>query len=554
MALNEANIIKGRVALPYALLAFVVFAVYANAWSGDFLLDDIWAVAQNSFLRHWHTLPEAVSTLTFAGAGQPGGFYRPVLAFCWFMVFQVFGKSSIAYHGLNILIHVVNTWLVFRLGRKIGLHEYVAFLATLIWAVHPLNVEAVTYISGLGDVLYTMFCLLGINVLMVGLSCRRIIAASLIYIVALGCKESAVVFPALALISLYLVGPERLRLSALVRIWPLWVLCAGYLGLLFYIIHSTGFMIRGHDDPDWMAIYGGNLPNRIYTALSTVPVYFGLLLWPVGLHLNRVYPFFESFMQWQVLLGAGIMLLSLMQIVWGRGKRGAGLSWGLLWFAIAYSPNAGVVFPTDALIFEHWMYMPMAGLILGLASCLPKNMPRQANLGLAAITICMVAALAWRSHDQNRAWQNTGTLIESALPYSEHNEMARNSLGVYYTGAGEFDKAIEQYKLVLQDTGMLPPMMVPAVHMSLAFTYLHIRFNHDDEQSVDERIQAQYKTIHDGIPNAPFIPEAIHELETVLELNPGDYWAKVTLLMIYKYQGNEEKAAYYDRLIRQVNP
>jgi tetratricopeptide (TPR) repeat protein len=544
---------KGRAALPYALLAFVILAVYSNAWSGDFLLDDVWAVAQNSFLRHWSTLPQAVSTLTFAGAGQPGGFYRPVLAFCWFLVFQVFGKSAIAYHGLNILIHVVNTCLVFRLGKKIGLREGVAFLATLLWAVHPLNVEAVTYISGLGDVLYTMFCLLGIVVLMGGLSLPRMAGTCLIYIIALGCKESAVVFPALALASLYLVGPERLSLPAIVRTWPLWILCGLYLGLLFYIVHSTGFMIRGHNDPEWMAIYGGNLPNRIYTALSTVPVYFGLMLWPVDLHLNRIYPFFESIAQWPVLLGAGMVLLAFAQVLWGRGKRGVGISWGLAWFAIAYSPNAGVVFPTDALIFEHWMYMPMAGLILSLATCLPE-MPRRVNSVLAGLALLAAATLSWRSHDQNRIWQNTGTLIESALPYSDHNEMARNSLGVYYTSQGEFDKAIEQYRLVLENPAMLPPMMIPAVHMSLAFAYLNIRFNHDDEQSVDERIQAQYKTIHDGIPNAPHIPEAIHELETVLELNPGDHWAKVTLLMIYKYQGNEEKAAYYDRLIRQVSP
>ncbi|MDB5492314.1 MAG: hypothetical protein JWO78_2163 [Micavibrio sp.] len=553
MALDDHSKDKGRVALPYALLAFVIMAGYSNAWSGDFLLDDVWAVAQNSFLRNWSTLPDAVSTLTFAGAGQPGGFYRPVLAFFWFIVFQLFGKSAIAYHGLNILIHVINTFLVFRLGQQIGLRRWVAFFATLLWAVHPLNVEAVTYISGLGDVLHSMFCLLGVTILLGGVSFRRVLGTCVFYVIALGCKESAVVLPALAVISLYLVGKDRLRFSVCIKTAPLWFICTLYLGILFYIIQATGFMIRGHSDPEWMAIYGDNLPNRIYTALSTVPVYFSLMLWPTGLRLNRVYPFFDSLNAWPVMAGATIVLLSFAQIVWGRGKRGAGLSWGLLWFAIAYSPNAGVVFPTDALIFEHWMYMPMAGLVLGLASCLPQR-PRRVEIILAGLALLIVAALSWRSHDQNKVWQNTGTLIESALPYSEHNEMARNSLAVYYIGQGEFDKAIEQYRIVLTHPDMLPPAMIPAVHISMAFAYLGIRFNHDDNLSVAERIQSQYATIRQGIPNAPHIPEAIRELETTLDLNPGDYWSKVALVMIYQHQGNEEKAAYYDRLIRQVNP
>jgi hypothetical protein len=185
-------------------------------------------------------------------------------------------------------------------------------------------------------------------------------------VLALGGKESAVVSPALVAICIFLTTNDRLRLSACFKTWPLWLVSAVYMAGWLTFIHASGY--HYHDQsPYYLRAYANNVANRILTFLATLSVYTGLLVWPTGLHLDRSFAISTTIGSWQVMAGAAMVAGVILQILWGRARRGLALSWGFLWFAAAYSPSSGILIPSDMLIAERWMYLPTIGIALGMA-------------------------------------------------------------------------------------------------------------------------------------------------------------------------------------------
>ena len=169
------------------LLVLVVFLAYANVYQNPFLLDDKNLIVGNHLLRHWDNMVETVLDMP--------GFFRPLQIFVYFLVYQAFGLSLAAFHGLNIVLHAVNALLVFWLGCKLGFKTAASFFAALVWAVHPLHTEAVAFMSGTAEPLFSMFCLAGILLLLPDFSMRKIGWAAGILLCALASKGSAAVFP-----------------------------------------------------------------------------------------------------------------------------------------------------------------------------------------------------------------------------------------------------------------------------------------------------------------------------------------------------------------------
>ncbi|MGE5053855.1 MAG: hypothetical protein ACM3WP_06785 [Acidobacteriota bacterium] len=524
---------------PYALVIISVLLAYANIYSNTFLFDDFPAIVLNSYLRHWSNLPDLLTGLSTAGSGQQAGFHRPMLMLIWFFTYQAFGPSTFAFHGLNVLLHTLNSCLVFRIGCCLGLRRWASLLAAQIWAVHPLNSEAVDYISSADDPLYVFFLLLGILVLLPDFTPRRVWSAGLILMLGLASKESAVVFPALATITLWLVSKERLNPATYYKTWPLWFLAGVFIVLWVSYIHGTGFHVHDPADVFYIDNYTHSFTNRVLTFFATLPVYFGLMVWPIGLHMERSLPIFTNLWSWQVLTGIAMVSAVLMQMAWGQVQRGLALSWGFLWFAISYSPYSGIVVPVDALIAERWMYLPTIGLALGIALTLQVWLDRRSGKAevLAAMLLAVTAlALGVKTHIQNKVWRNPETFYGNIIANGEISGRAHNNLGVFYLEQGEFEKAIEQYRLAIAHPGEQAEL--PRLHIYLAAAYLGVRVDpENDTFTLQEVFQALHSSSH--------VPEAIQELNTALDLDPNMYMADAMLAEIYHYQGDNEKALFY---------
>ena len=143
---------------PYLALAAAVFLAYSNTLNNPFLFDDGLLVTRNELLRSWETFGQLFTASTTEGAHIKGGFFRPLQNILYFFVYQIFGEEPVGFHLLNTALHATNAGLVYLLGKKLGFNPIACFFASLIWAVHPIHTEAITYISGTADPLYSFFC------------------------------------------------------------------------------------------------------------------------------------------------------------------------------------------------------------------------------------------------------------------------------------------------------------------------------------------------------------------------------------------------------------
>ena len=532
------------------LIFFSVLLAYSSVWPNEFVFDDVYLIVNNAFLRHWDDLPKLLTSLNFTGSGvQNQGFYRPIPMLLHFFVYQVFGPSTAAFHALNIALQAFNGCLFYRFGFRGGFKKGVAFAAALLWAVHPLHSEAVAYMSSTPELLWTTFCLLGLTAPLPDFTPRKIYQAIIFFILALGCKETAVVFPALAVATLFFVRKDRAHVSAYYRTWPLWAILAVYVVIWITYVHMTGYNmngatnINGVEDPRFPA-YSTSITNRFFTCLGTLPVYIGLMLWPHNLHMERAFPVFTTLFDWLPMTGALIVILCLAQIFWGRARQGLALSFGILWFTIAHSPTTGVLFPINALVSEHWMYLPMIGLLLGIletVSGLFKKMP------IVAVSLVLIMALflGTVTFSQSKNWQNPETLYYNIVDNGGNRYRISEHLAYYYMRHGEFDEAIEQFQYLTSHTfGRTVPWLT-AMHMLTANAWLHARFDQNDIVTIDE--------INRALPASSHIAEAIQELGQALQLTPDFYWAHKYLAIIYRYQGNNVMADFHEKEMKKIS-
>ena len=521
-------------------ICLAILLAYASVWPNTFLFDDLDLIKNNEFLKSWSGFPQLLTSLNFAGSGSDGLFYRPVPMVLHFFLYQAFGPSTIAFHALNIVLHALNAGLLLHFGLRAGFGKGAAFAAALLWAVHPLHIEAVSYMSATPELLWSTFALLGLITLLPDFSPRKIGLASVFFILALGCKEAAVVFPALAAAMFFFVSKERTQFSSYLKTWPLWLLAGIYIIALLVFMHKIDHSMWRAATPMFFDEYAASPVSRILTCLATLPVYAGLIIWPEGLHMARNFPVFFSLLHWLPAAGALMVALGLMQILWGRARRGLALSFGLIWFAAAQSPNTGIVLPIDALVSEHWMYLPTMGLFLGAVQTAAGFFKKRENIA-RIIVLVLAVALGSATFFQNEKWRSGGTMYENIAQNGGYLRPFTSQwvLGNHYLAQHEFEKAREQFQAMIGQQGEHPPSMWAQVHINIALAWLEVDLDENASTTPDEIIPF--------LPSSPHIPEAIEEFDKAIAVDPENYWAHKFLVAIYRYQRNTAMAELHEK-------
>jgi hypothetical protein len=520
-------------------LCLAVLVSYASVWPNEFVFDDMHLIVGNDFLRSWSSLPKLLTSMSYAGYGIPGGFYRPVQMLIFFLIYQAFGLSAIPFHALSIALQALNACLLHHFGIKAEFKKGVAFSAALLWAVHPLHTINVAYAASMAELLWSSFCLLGLITLLPDFTPHKIFTAMVFFILALGCKESAVVFPALAAATLFFVNKDRARYATYLKTWPLWLLSVCFITLWLLLIHKFGSTLTGAGDPGYFQAYTFNLKNRIITSLATLPVYAWLIVWPVGLHVERVPAVSSTLFAWLPMTGALMAGLGLLQILRGRV---VALSFGILWFAIALSPYTGILVPIDAFLSEGWMYMPTMGLFLGVTQTAAGFFDKSKNAAWLLV-LALAFALGSATFIQVKVWRNTETLYQSVLQNGGYVARLSDYLGLYYMEHSEFDKAVEQFQYVLDKLGA-GPRVTWATHLRLALSWLHVSIDASQTVRINDVVRA--------LPSCQHIPEAVAELGKTLQDNPDYYWAHQALSAIYRYQGNSQMADFHLKQAEEI--
>jgi len=531
---------------PYLLLALAALLAYIDVYPNTWIMDDILLIVRNKFLTSWSYLPDLFTHLNFAGGRGNEGFYRPVPAVLHLLVYSLFGASTVAFHTLNILCHMLNAILVYRLGMKLTFARGAVFAAALLWCLHPLHTEAVTYMNSTPEMLWVTFTLLGLLVLLPDFSWRNIAKSAAFFLLALGSKEASVVFPALAALCLFMVSPERLKPATYIRTLPLWVMTVVYIAV--YTVLNPFNQCAGNVSAAFVH-YCSDIFTRIFTSLATLPVYAGLIFYPTGLHMERIFPFYTDPLALPVLAGAALALAAALVVLLGKGRRWLPLGFGLAWFVVALSPTTGVLVPADQLILEHWLYMPTVGLFLGACQAAAnglahiKNLPDKTRIeGAAVATLVAAALLGFKTYSQNQVWLNPPSFYANVFAHGGYRR-GYADLGYYYLSRHAFDDAARAYQSALDN---YDPNAVPeaALRRALAMSYLHLGFNANYSVSSDD--------INAALPTMQNVPAAIAELEKAVALDPDEYFSYGLLSALYKKEGDKKRSEIYFKKMQEA--
>ncbi|MBI4051173.1 MAG: tetratricopeptide repeat protein [Elusimicrobia bacterium] len=432
---------------PPLLILVAVFLTYSNIYSNSFLYgDDEFFILRNRYIREWRYLPKIFTTNIEAGSGSVTNFYRPIQLLHYSLIVRTFGDIPWPFHFTSVLYHAGNAILLYLLLCLLlgdSLSRQAAAVLALLWALHPIHAEDLATANGLATPSHLFWMLVSLFLFLKAeletlrpllLRCLSFLAASL----ALLCKESSVIFPALlSLTHFSAIRSHRLpalpRKSIFARHAAFWTLSAGYVLLRLTLLDFGGTLnFYTQTNP-----FTENVSYRFYTLGTALAYGIKLLLWPAGLHPERSWPIFTSLWQPAVMVSWFAMLSLLFWGVWGWRKKPF-LTAGIFWFFISYFPMSNVVAKINALFWEHWFYTPSIGLVLALGS-----LTRIRSWPLAIFAVPFFLGI--QTFQRNFLFRNQETYSRYILRHEPRSTKHWNNLAMTLADKKLYPEAVQAY-------------------------------------------------------------------------------------------------------------
>lgn len=431
------------------LVVVAAMLAYANSFRNDFVWDDA-----SSILMHEHVKDPSKAAALFLedqhafGRGQ-GNFYRPLVSLSFLIDYQIatgFGAHDVApfvFHLTNLAWHIAASLGFLAVVRILGAPALVAVIAPLLYVVHPLHTEAVTYISGRADPMAAALMFAGVALALRTRRSVRGIGAGILALVcftaALLCKESAMIFPVLlglALLAQRALHPAASRGGWLVALASLIVL--GVYGAL-----RTSVFDFGSDS----TVVESGLLGRLNQVVQAFGAYIRLVVWPTNLHMERS---LADFTWLHSVAGAMLLGAMLAAFVAALMRRRTFVALGLAWFIATWLPISGI-FPLNAPMAEHWLYVPLAGLLLAFMSIVEGVVASRGLRPVAfAAAACAGLVFIGLTLDRNDDWRDNETLFRSTLEQNPNTTRVHFNLAVTYEDLlGNVSGARRHYQRVL---------------------------------------------------------------------------------------------------------
>jgi hypothetical protein len=443
--------------LPALSLVLAIFAVYAPALRNDFVWDDTALVLRDPLIRSWQLAPEAFQHFLFIDA-TPSDFYRPIQRLTYLIDYAAFVFKPAGYHLTSVFCHVGATLALLLLANELlrgwniddRRRRAIAFLATLVWAIHPAHTAAVAYISGRADPLAAMFGFLGLYCgirTSPQIRSKRwllLIATAGLFLLSALSKETGLIFPALWLAILTLRKSWKQILPAVVAVVFIGV---SYLSLRLPAEHVPAPRLR----PPAPLLVRPIIFARAFAEYS------GLILVPWNLHMDRdveSHPFGSSdaslrgaaWRELQTLLGVVLIAAAIYWLVRSRQEESAIFSCLILAF-IAYLPVSGA-FSLNASIAEHWLYLPTAFLFLAAAVALSRwTAPRPLLAGVLAVWL---VSLGGRTFAYTLDWKNQRIFVEHTIAAGGDSARMLINLASQELHDGQLDSAKKHLEMALE--------------------------------------------------------------------------------------------------------
>lgn len=564
---------SGSLRAPGALLVLLTVAAFANATANGFVWLDHWQVESGGLIvRSWTELSNALQQPLGAMPGWEGTapYARPCVVLLLSLVHRVAGAHPAPYHLTLELIHLANVLLVYSVLSALRCDGTVAFLAAAVFAVHPLQTAAVSWVSGIADPLFAVFVLLALRLQLAasGGTGRPALAragAVLSFTLALGAKETAAVFPPLLAVT-YLLFPAALaarghsRPRALLRaVAPFCIVIIGAALYRIQVLHAGAF--------------GGTfgavpLDARLRTVPRLLVSYFTL---PLRLGALTVCDDYVLSTRWDTATLLAVVALGALAAgliyCWRRHPL---VAFGALWMLLGLLPVLNII-PILHYRADRFFYFPLIGWSLACVALLhgvlaavgrsahaPVHRLRWGATVLAAVSLLALIGLSIR---RNAAFVDDQVLFASTLRVSPFCREARTALGDAYLRAGRYADAVGEYQQArTAQPSRVSYVVMPKVLINLGMAEIGRGEYASAEAAFSEAHRLQPQLLHPlfglGIANLGLgqVAAAATWLEQAYAIAPDDPDVVLNLALSYDRLGRQNEALPLYRRYIERNP
>jgi len=454
--------------IPFILLCAVTVAAFAGTFSGGFHYDDALTILENPHLDRWQIF-----------VGHLDHMVRPVLYGTFLIDRSLYGIHPAGYHLLNLLLHLGTGLLSYRIVTSAVRDERssVPFWTSLLFLIHPIATETVTYISGRASGLMTFLYLLAFFLYIkaseefsITLPRRYYLSGAVAcFLLSIGSKETAVTLPIILLLWDVLIRRLRgaqLSTAIVFRHLPFWGILL--LAVVWAWSHPRytalaefSFTIR----PFW-----DHLLSEVHAAAYALRLFFT----PWYQNFDHDLPVFHSPTQWPLPLDL-LLLTAVAAGIFFSARRLPLVAFGLSWFFIQLLPTS--LIPRNDLLSERNLYLPAIGLLLAIValgsyaiqrlmtSMRPPSLAPSAGTAVATV---VVVILCFFTIQRNLLYQDRLLLWSDAVAKSPNKARPHNNRGYAYALQDDWDRAIEEFRTAAR----LDPDFILA-QQNLRDAYLH---------------------------------------------------------------------------------
>ena len=461
--------------LPYLLMTILVCLAYGNTLQHAFHFDDIPSILEKPWIRGLDKIPDFIFSYT----------QRPLVILSFNINYAISEFEEWSYHIFNLLFHLLVVVLVYRLGKliasrmirntpsRINTFSQMPLLAALIFALHPLNTQAVTYISSRSSIMASIFYLAAIILFVEGYYKKEIKSfylyvafAFICFVSGLLCKLIIISLPAILFAyHYYFISEQNIKIW-ITRQWK-YILGTGVLlvlPILLYIKVTGSLLLRA-------SIVDVTSLDYFRTQIGVIPFeYIRKMVFPFNLTIEPNFPLVSH---WTSLIAiSGVLILGTLLITWIKFsfakeylRKYSPEVFGLFWLAITLSPTSSFI-PLLDMAAEHRTYLPLIGFSITFASILVrlkyfllhsiKNNTQHIHSKKkisALTTLCIFLILFsffFLTRERNKVWKDEVSLWTDAKIKAPYNIRPYNNLGEAYDKIGKYELAIVEFEAALR--------------------------------------------------------------------------------------------------------
>jgi protein O-mannosyl-transferase len=522
-----------------------------------------------------YNTPAIQSGLTLKGIAaafisQHAHNWHPLTTISHMLDCQLYGLNAGGHHATNVILHTIAVLLLFWVLQQMTGEAWKSALVAALFAVHPLHVESVAWVSERKDILSAVFFFLMLNAYnryARAPSVVRYLAVAVLFAAGLMSKPMLVSAPIILLLLDYwplrrfdqpslTTGKTKIserdnqrriiRRLYLEKI-PLFVLSAVACILTFVLQKRTAGAI-----PPLPFLW------RVENAFVSYVIYVWKTLWPT--HLAVFYPHpNDTLALWEIIFAILLLLAITVAAIVFRRQRPYLLT-GWFWYLVMLIPVIGIVQVGEQGHADRYTYLPHIGLFVAIVwFAIDVATVRRSKLQVAvttAVAVLIILALAWAAFIQTSYWRNSETLWTRALAVTSDNDVAHNNLGYLCSDRGDLDEAISHFESAAR---IRSGKRDPHYDLASAFVQMNLadalaRKGRSDEAMVHYeeaiRLQPNYADAYYNRGSVLFakgrIDEAIADWEKALEMHPNDADAHTSLGNALLQKGSlREAIAHY---------